>query len=453
MYDIIIKNGLIVTSVGIKRGDVSIKNGKVVGIEARIFAPAKRYVSAEGKFVFPGFLDVHAHPVYLDDMGKLSLAAAYGGITTIIHYAYAKPGQGLVETIQYFIQEGKKKSVLDFALHAGLFDPKYQIQEIPEAMRLGVTSFKLFMAYAKLGWMTDDYQLVRAFDTIAQVGGMAMVHAENGLATDYLEDKFIAEGRDPREVFEMTRPGILEAEAVNRAIALAQVGGCPIYIPHVSAKEAVEIIAQSKDRGWQVYGETCPQYLTLTGEEVFKQGALAKIGPPLRRLTDQRALWKGLRNGTLDVIASDHAPKEKTQETDFFQSPFGSPQVETMVPIVYEVGVNGGQLTLSRFVQLLSENPARIFGLYPRKGAIQVGSDADIVIFDPEEEFTVTVATQHSRASYTLYEGWKCLGRPVLSLQRGEVVLEKDEVVTKPGRGLFIPTNAGKVAPKELMPA
>ncbi|MEM2002503.1 MAG: hypothetical protein QXT77_07670, partial [Candidatus Methanomethylicaceae archaeon] len=273
MNDIIINGGLIVTGAGIKRGKIAIKNGKISGVGERVSGVAKRHILAKEKLVLPGLLDVHAHPVYLDDIETLSIAAAYGGITTVIHYAYAPPGKGLIETIQHFLSEGENKSILDFSLHAGIFDPQNQIREIPEAIPLGVTSFKLFMAYAKLGWMTNDYQLIRAFDVIAQVGGLAIVHAENGLATDYLEDKFIAEGRNFKEVFDATRPGLLEAEAVNRAMALAQVVQCPLYIPHVSAKEAVETIARGKACGWHVYGETCPQYLTLTGEEVFRQGA------------------------------------------------------------------------------------------------------------------------------------------------------------------------------------
>jgi len=450
-YDIVIRGGLVITSEGVHRWDVGVTGAQIAAVGASL-GPGEWEIDASGKYVLPGLIDVHAHPVYLDDMGTLSVAAAYGGITTLIHYAYAKPGQSLLETLHRFREEGEAKSVLDFGLHGGLFDPKNQAQEIPQAGKLGVTSFKMFMAYAKLGWMTDDYQLTRTLDIIARIGGLGMVHAENGLATDYLEDKFNAEGRDPREVFEATRPGILEGEAVNRAICIAQVLECPIYIPHVSAKEAMEVITQAKARGWRVYGETCPQYLTLTGEEIFRQGALAKIGPPLRGKDDQEALWRGLAQGMLDVIASDHAPKEKNKDDDFFQAPFGSPQVETMVEVVYEAGVNKGRITLPRLVQLLSENPAKIFGLYPRKGALMVGSDADLVIFDPQLEHEITKENQHSRASYTLYEGWRCLGKPVFSLQRGEVILQKGEVVAKPGRGVFLATQAGKVHPGELMP-
>jgi len=453
MYDLLVIGGFLVSEGGIRRADVAVKGGQIAAVGDLTGSKASRVVSAEGKYVLPGLIDVHTHPVYLDDMGALSVAAAHGGIATLIHYAYAKPGHGLLETLDRFREEGEAKSVLDFALHGGLFDPKHQAHEIPQAVELGVTSFKMFMTYAKLGWMTDDYQLMHTLDIIAGAGGLGMVHAENGLATDYLEDKFNAEGRDPAEAFEATRPGILEGEAVNRAIALAQVAGCPIYIPHVSAKEAVEVIAQAKGRGWRVYGETCPQYLTLTGEEIFRQGPLAKIGPPLRGKEDQEALWQGLSQGVLDVIASDHAPKEKRKEDDFFRAAYGSPQVETMVEVVYEAGVNGGRITLPRLVQLFSENPAKIFGLYPRKGALKVGSDADLVVFDPQLEHTITKESQHSNAPYTLYKGWRCLGKPVFSLQRGEVILEDGELRAKPGCAQFLRTQSGRVEPRELHPS
>jgi len=451
-YNWIIRGGLVVSGERIEPLDLGIHEGKVIAVASDLRGTARREIDATGKYVLPGLLDVHTHPLYVDDVTSLSRSAAYGGITTVIYYAYAERGRSAVTTAKEFLNWAKADSLLDYGVHMGFFEPAAQVSQIPKLIELGITSFKFFMCYSRIGRMCDDYQLLRAFDIIADAGGLGMVHAENGLATDYLEDKFNAEGRDPAEVFVATRPGILEAEAVNRAICLAQVAGCPIYIPHVSAKEAVEVIAQAKARGWRVYGETCPQYLTLTGEEVFRQGPLAKIGPPLRGKEDQEALWRGLTQGVLDVIASDHAPKEKKKTDDFFQAAYGSPQVETMVEVVYEAGVNGGKITLPRLVQVMSENPAKIFGLYPRKGALAVGSDADLVIFDPQLEHTITGEEQHSNAPYTLYEGWRCLGRPVFSLQRGEVILEEGEVVAEAGRGKFLlPTQAGKVDPKDLV--
>ncbi|MFO8034456.1 MAG: amidohydrolase family protein, partial [Candidatus Bipolaricaulota bacterium] len=401
----VIRGGLVVTGDGVAREDVRLRDGRVVERGPELPASAGQSVDAAGCLVLPGILDVHTHPVYLDDLGDVSVSGAYGGVTTVIHFAYAKPGQGLVQVIEDFIAQGRERSVLDFALHGGLFDPANQSAEIPRAVELGVTSFKMFMTYAKLGWMSDDYQLMRTLDIIASVGALGMVHAENGLATDYLEDKYQALGRDPAEVFLETRPGVLEAEAVNRAAAMAKVAGCPLYIPHVSGREPVRALWRLRAEGKRVCGETCPQYLTLTGEEIVRQGPLAKIGPPLRGRADQQALWGALASGGLDVVASDHAPKGKKRDDAFFEAPYGSPQVETMPALIYDGGVAGGWITLPRMVQLMCENPAKIFGLYPQKGTLEVGSDADLVVWDPAAQRTITYAAQHSNAPYTLYEG------------------------------------------------
>jgi len=444
MYDAVVKDGLVVDQGVIRRVDIAVVDGRVVETAADLVGKARREIDAAGKYVFPGIIDVHTHPVYLDDLQGTSEAAAHGGITTLIHYAYAKPGTRLMDAIKQFRADGEAGSVIDFALHGGLFDPKHQSEEIPEAVQAGVTSFKMFMTYAKLKWMSDDYQLMRTFDIIAQAGGMGMVHAENGLATDYLQDKYLQLGWDPKEAFVATRPAVLEAEAVNRAIAMAQVAGCPLYIVHLTAREDVEVLARARNKGYRVFGETCPQYLTLTSEEVFENGALAKIGPPLRSEDDNQALWKALASGVIDTIASDHAPKPKTRDDDFFEAAYGSPSTETMFPVVYDAGVNGGRLSLVRLAQVMSENPARIFGLYPQKGTLQPGSDADLVIVDPVISHTIKQETQHSHATYTLYEGRTCLGKPVLSMQRGKVVLEDGELHVPAGEGTFLVTNTRK---------
>jgi len=443
-YDYLIQGGLTVAQGRINRWDVAVAKEKVIAIGPNLEGKAKRTIDAQGKYVLPGIIDVHTHPVYLDDLQGTSEAAAHGGITTVIHYAYAKPGEKLIEVIERFREEGEVGSILDFALHGGLFDPEHQSEEIPNAVKTGVTSFKMFMTYAKLGWMTDDYQLMRTLDIIARAGGLGMVHAENGLATDYLQDKYLQAGRDPKEVFVATRPAVLEAEAVNRAIAMAQVAGCPLYIVHLTAREDIEVLKRARGKGYRVFGETCPQYLALTEEEIHRQGALAKIGPPLRGEEDNRALWRGLTDGTIDTIASDHAPKLKKKEDDFFLAAYGSPQTETMFPVIYDAGINGGKLSLPRLVQVMCENPARIFGLYPQKGTLQVGSDADLVIVDPALPHVIEQATQHSHASYTLYEGRTCLGKPIFSMQRGAVILEDGKLHIPAGQGRFLPTDTQK---------
>jgi len=449
-FDLLVRGGKVVTGARIAEADVGISSGLVSAVGRGLNAEAERTIDATGTYVLPGILDVHTHPVYLDDLKDLSITAAHGGVTTLIHYAYARPGESLAETVHRFREEGESGSLLDFALHGGLFDPENQAGEIPAVFRDGVTSFKMFMTYAKLGWMTDDYQLMRTLDIVARAGGLGVVHAENGLATDYLEDRALAEGRDPKEAFVDTRPAILEAEAIHRAIAIARVAGCPLYIPHMTAALGIEVVAAARANGFRVYAETCPQYLTLTREDLLKQGPVLKIGPPLRGEEDRCALWRALADGLLDTVASDHAPKEKRNDDPFFEAPYGSPQVETMLALVFDEGVRNKWISLPRLVRTMSENPARIFGLYPKKGALLPGSDADLTIFDPVHRHTITHATQHSRAPYTAYEGRRCVGKPILSIQRGEILIEEGRLVARTGRGRFHPTAAGRAELNEL---
>ncbi|NWF94117.1 MAG: dihydropyrimidinase [Syntrophaceae bacterium] len=444
-YDLLIRGGLVVSGSKSRKADVGIRGEKVVAVEPRLSEQeAGRVIQASGKFVMPGVIDVHVHPVYEDDIGGLSLTAAHGGTTTLIHFAYAKPGMKLVETIKRYQEEGLEKSYLDFGIHGTLFDPSFQIEEIPKAFDLGVSSFKMFMTYAKLKWMTDDYYLAAAMDVISECGGLAMVHAENGLVTDYLEDRSLKRGEDQKKVFLKTRPDHLEAEAIFRALSISAVMDCPLYIVHLSTAKGVLPLEQAREQGQAVYVESCPQYLTMTDAKLQELGPLAKIGPPLRTEKDRLALWKAIASGLIDVVASDHAPKAKNKEDPFFEAPYGSPQAETMLTVTYDEGVNKGRIGLCRLVQLLSENPARIFGLYPKKGVIQKGSDADLVIFDPKYVHTIRHQTQHSGAPYTLYEGRRCKGRPILVMQRGKVLIEDGEVKGKPGSGRFLPTKITK---------
>ncbi|MFC2105593.1 amidohydrolase family protein [Candidatus Bipolaricaulota bacterium] len=452
MVEQVVRGGRVVTSIGSRLADVAIDHGRIVAVGRDLGLEADETIDATDLLVFPGVIDAHTHPVYLDDLTSLPITAAHGGVTTVIHFAYAKPGDGLMDTIHRFQEEGEAGSVLDFALHGGLFDPANQSHEIPQAIEAGVTSHKMFMTYAKLGWMTDDYQLMRTMDILGTAGGMAMVHAENGLATDYLQDKTNEAGENPLDVFVSTRPAILEAEALHRAIAMAQVGGCPLYIPHMTSRLGIEVVTRARALGYRVFAETCPQYLTLTEDALRQQGPLVKIGPPLREEADRQALWKGLADGTLDTIASDHAAKAKSRNDDFFAAPYGSPQAETMLALAYHGGVNGGWLSPARLAQVMCENPARLFGLFPQKGTIQPGSDADLVMFDPTAKAQISHATQHSNASYTAYEGMKTLGKPVLSMQRGNILLENGVLHAASRRGRYLRTRSGHVTVAELQP-
>ncbi|MDR3573172.1 MAG: dihydropyrimidinase [Anaerolineaceae bacterium] len=440
-YDLLVKNGTVVTGLGICCADVAVRGERIVAVGPDLSAEGcKRVIDATGKYVFPGIIDVHVHPVYLDDVEASSRVAAYGGTTTLLHFAYARQGDSLVQKVSEMLEDAQKRSHLDFSLHGGIWEAAKQVPEIPEVMKMGIRTFKFFMTYLKQGWYTDDYQLSKAMDILAGLGGMAMVHAENGGGIDYLEDKYLKGPNASAKFFNTSRPAAFEEEAIFRAICLAETMGCKLYIPHVTSARAVRPIRRAQEEGLPVFAETCPQYLTLTEKIIEERGALAKIGPPIRSQADQDALWKALREGTLMVVASDHAPKAKDPDGDFLVQGFGAPQIETLLPVTYDWGINQGHISLVRLVQVLCENPARIFGLYPRKGTLAVGSDADLVIYNPTREFTIRKENQHSNVGYTLFEGRKVLGWPELSFQRGQPVLENGEIVRQPGCGQFLPT-------------
>lgn len=453
-FDLLLIGGTIVTGAGIRRADVGVRGETVAAVEADLpREAAHEVIDVTGKYVFPGIIDVHVHPVYLDSVEDCSRIAAYGGTTTLLHFAYARTGESLVQKVDEMLQDGLAHSRLDFGLHGGLFEAPKQVPEIPRVMEMGVRTFKFFLTYLKQGWYTDDYQLIKAMDILAEQGGMAMVHAENGGAIDYLEDKYLKGPGASAKYFNATRPAALEEEAIFRAICLAEVTNCPLYIPHVTAARSLRPIRRAQAEGRRVFAETCPQYLTLTQEIIEERGAQAKIGPPIRTAEDRAALWEALRDDTLQVVASDHAPKLKDVHGDFLEQPFGSPQIETLLPLTYDGGVNRGRISVVRLVQVLCENPARIFGLYPRKGTIAVGSDADLVVFDPTREFTIRAENQHTNARYTLYEGRTVLGWPEMSFQRGHRVLWQGEIVAEPGQAHFLPTlETPPIAPLSLAP-
>ncbi len=440
-YDLLFVGGTVVTGAGLQRADVGVKGGTITVVKPHLPREGAREVlDVAGKYIFPGIIDAHVHPVYLDDVEASSRVAAFGGTTTLLHFAYARTGESLYQKVEEMLQDAQARSRLDFGLHGGMFEAPKQVPEIPRVMELGVRTFKFFLTYLKQGWYTDDYQLIKGMDLLAERGGMAIVHCENGGAIDYLEDKYLKGPNASAKFFNASRPAALEEEGVFRAIRLAEVVGCKVYIPHVTAGRVLRPIRMAQEEGLPVFAETCPQYLNLTQEIVESRGALAKIGPPLRSAQDNKALWEALRDGTLSVVASDHAPKAKDIHGDFLAQGFGSPQIETLLPMTYDGGVNHGHIGVVRLVQVLSENPARIFGLYPRKGTIAAGSDADLVVFDPNREFTIQAENQHSNVGYTLYENRTVLGWPEMSFQRGKRVLWKGEIVAQPGQGKFLPT-------------
>ena len=460
-----------VTGEGIRRADIAVADGKVnLVAEDLSSVPAARVIDAGGKYVLPGAIDAHCHPVYTDKIDKMSLCAAYGGITTIIPFignvqAWGYTGN-TVDIVKRFIADGERLSYLDFAVH-GVFTPADEEvfpRAVPELIRMGIFSFKMYMAYSRRGMMVSDEQLLRIMDLAAADGGIAQVHAETGSCIDYLIDRFIAEGKTGPEYFLPSQPNILEAEALSRAATLSAVTRCALYPVHLSTAEVGPVLNHFREMdAAPLFAETCPHYLTLTNDYTVAKGPIAKCGPPLRSKEDSDALWQGLADGAINVIASDscgisserkysggmsaEGPGEGGRSGDsvnMFEGSFGLNTIEFMVPVIWTHGVNTGRITLPRLVQVLCENPAKIFGLWPQKGTIAPGSDADIAIWDPT--LTHTVAGQHGDADFSSFEGFQLTGMPTLVMQRGEVVVDGDSLVRPQGKARFYPGDPNKAS-------
>lgn len=449
MYDLVVTGGTLVTGDVSRTGTLAVKGGRTATIiEPGKPAEARETIDATGKLVIPGAIDAHVH-VYTpyspaaDTIESASVAAAYGGITTMFCYIGAArdarqipgtiyrtvdaSGLRLDEFFPPIIAEGQNTSKIDFGIHC-LTPPDYGvIDQIPSAARLGIRTFKFMLGYHPArGWGFDDRLLTIALEKIAGCGGIAMFHCENGNVIGETEDRLYRQGKYDVEHFLESRPGISEAETIRRVARLCHEIRCPMYIVHLSSREGLNEVKHARDAGWDVTVETCPQYLLLTDEDTRRQRALLKMAPPLRTRADNEALWEGIRQGYIDIAASDHAPWElskKLQARDFMEVPFGAPGVETILSLMYSEGVAKGRITINRLVQLMCENPARRFGIYPRKGSFDSGADADISIIDPKAKWTIRSSELHSRAGYTGYEGWSITGKTVVSLSQGKVLL------------------------------
>ncbi|MBI4220965.1 MAG: dihydropyrimidinase, partial [Chloroflexi bacterium] len=324
--------------------------------------------------------------------------------------------------------------------------PDAKIEDMNSLIRDGVTSFKLFMAYPGV-LMVDDATIFKAMKAASRAGGLICMHAENGGVIDVIVREALAQGKTSPKYHALTRPTTAEAEAVGRAAALAEMAGSPVYIVHLSSADALNKVREARDRGIPVYAETCPQYLFLSIEDYDRpgfEGAKYVFTPPLREKWNQGELWKGLAHDHLQVISTDHCPfcfKEQKElgKNDFTKIPNGGPGIENRLSLVYNGGVRSGKISVNRFVELVSTAPARMFGLYPKKGAVAVGSDADLVLFDPEKEMTISAGTHHMRVDYNLYEGWRVKGVPQKVFQRGRLIVDGSRFLGRPGAGSFIP--------------
>ena len=453
-FDTIITNGNVVTAADTYKGDVAISDGKIAAVGHQLPREnAGKLIDARGKYVFPGGIDVHTHldmpfggTTSADDFETGTRAAAFGGTTTLIDFAIQYKGQSLRTAFDTWMQKASGKAVCDYAFHCIITDlPDAQLDEVNALVREGVTSFKLFMAYPGI-FMLDDASIFRALRATAKNGGLVCVHAENGGAIDVIVQQALAEGKKAPKYHALTRPTTAEAEATARAIALAEMAGAPIYIVHMSCYEALEKVREARDRGLPVYGETCPQYLYLSIENLDVpgfEGAKYVFTPPLREKWHQEKLWNGLKRDHLQVVSTDHCPfcyKEQKElgRDDFTKIPNGGPGIEHRLSLIYSGGVAQGRFSVNRFVELVSTTPAKLFGLYPRKGTIATGSDADLVIFDPNRQHTISAATHHMRVDYSMFEGIRVTGIPDVVLSRGRVIVQGDEFLGRPGAGEFL---------------
>ncbi|HYE71807.1 MAG TPA: dihydropyrimidinase [Blastocatellia bacterium] len=452
----LIKNGHIVTAVDSYVADILIEDETIslIGKDiASIVGSVDKTIDATGKLVIPAGIDPHTHmdlpfggTSSSDDFETGTRAAAFGGTTTIIDFAVQYKGQALNEALDAWFAKAEGKASTDYSFHLICTDlPDERLPELKKMIDQGVTSFKLFMAYPGV-FLVDDGTIFKAMSVAGENGGLICMHAENGVVIDVLVKRALAEGRTAPKYHALTRPTKAEAEGVHRAIAIAEMANSPVYIVHLSCYDALKEVQEARDLGLRAYAETCPQYLLLDYSYYEKpgfEGAKYVMTPPLRDIENQEKLWRGLRSDDLQVISTDHCPfcmKEQKElgKDDFSKIPNGGPGVENRMSLIYHHGVTAGRINLNRFVELTSTAAAKIFGLFPRKGTIAVGSDADIVIFDPNREQTISASTHHMRVDYSAYEGWTVKGVTEVVLSRGNVIVENGEWKGKAGDGRFI---------------
>ena len=450
---VLIKGGTVVTAVDQYKGDVLIEDEKVSLIGTALSVEADKTIDASGKYVLPGGIDVHTHldmpfggSTSADDFESGTIAAAFGGTTSIVDFAIQYKGQTLRQAFEAWSKKAEGKAAIDYGFHMIVTDLPESVEKEMDAMVAeGVTSFKLFMAYRGV-LMLDDGSIFRAFLRTAENGGTICMHAENGDVIDVLVRRALAQGHTAPKWHALTRPPRAEAEATYRAICLSEMAGVPLYVVHLSAAEALEQIAVARNRGLPAYAETCPQYLFLSYanyEEPGFDGAKYVMSPPLRASGNEEALWRGLAGNDLQAISTDHCPfcmKEQKElgKNDFSKIPNGAPGIETRMNLVFDGGVRAGRISLNRFVELTSTSPAKIFGLFPKKGTIAPGSDADIVVFDPNRKHVLSAKTLHMKVDYNPYEGREVTGAADTVLSRGKLVIENGKFVGKAGAGSFL---------------
>ncbi len=435
-------------------GDVYVEGERVSLIGESLDVQADKVIDAAGKYVLPGGIDPHTHldmpfggTVTIDDVESGQTSAAFGGTTCHVDFIIQPKGQTFAAALDEWKAKANGKQVIDMGYHMAVTDLKEggTLEELASLPDEGITSYKLFMAY-KGALMVDDETLFRTMQVAADTGTLVMVHAENGDAIDVLVKAALAEGKTEPRYHALTRPPETEGEATNRAIQLSRVAGSALYVVHVSCRESVEPIAIAREKGWNVHGETCTQYFFVDYSFLERpdfEGGKYVYTPPPRAKENQDVLWNAVRTDVLSVVSTDHCAflwdgQKTIGRDDFSKIPNGAPGLENRLQMIHEFGVRAGRISLNRMVELLSTNPAKLFGLYPRKGTIAVGSDADIVVFDPEKKVTISASTHHSKSDYNLFEGTEVTGVPEVVLLRGHVLVEDGELVASPGIGQYV---------------
>ena len=450
----LIRNGKVVTARETKATDVLIDGERIKEVRRGIpVSAAEKVVDAKGLYVIPGGIDAHTHldmpfggTTSADDFESGTRAAAFGGTTTIVDFAIQARGTRMRQALDTWWKKAEGRASIDYGLHMIITDLGVAgLEDMDDMVREGVASFKLFMAYPN-ALMVDDATIFKALSQTSKNGALVCMHAENGSVIDVIVARALAEGKTAPIYHALTRPPRAEAEAVHRAIAMAEIAQVPVYIVHLSSVDALNEVREARDRGLPAFAETCPQYLLLSVDELERpnfEGAKYVFTPPLRSKEHQPRLWEGLKKDHLQVVSTDHCPfcfKEQKVlgKDDFTKIPNGGPGIENRLQLIHHHGVNQGRLSLNRFVELTSTTPARIFGMYPQKGEIAAGSDADIVIWDPQAPYTISAATHHMKVDYSMFEGFTVKGNARMVLSRGEVIVEGDKFLGKAGRGKYL---------------
>ena len=454
----LIRNGKVVTATQTFDADVLIEGEVIKEVRAGIpVASAANVIDAAGLYVLPGGIDCHTHldmpfggTTSADDFLTGTRAAAFGGTTTIVDFAIQPRGTRMRDALDVWWKKAEGKACIDYGLHMIVTDlGACGLEDMDDLVKEGVASFKLFMAYPNV-LMVDDATIFKALSQTARNGALICMHAENGSVIDVIIARALAEGKTAPVYHALTRPPRAESEAVHRAIAMAEIAGVPVYIVHLSCEDALNEVREARDRGVPAFAETCPQYLLLSIEELERpnfEGAKYVFTPPLRPKHHLPKLWEGLKHDHLQVVSTDHCPfcfadQKILGKDDFTKIPNGGPGIENRLQLMYHYGVNKGQLSLNRFVEITSTTPARIFGMYPKKGEIAAGSDADLVIWDPAALYTISAATHHMRVDYSMFEGYEVKGNARTVLSRGEVIVDGGRFLGKPGRGNYLKRTA-----------